>query len=65
MMTFIMVADCMPRDSENWFYGFGEGREFNAIDLDSAQAWLDDECDRAGTSGDEYFDAHGPVAVEV
>lgn len=41
MKTFIMTADCMPRDARNWFSGFNEGVEFEAESAELAQVWLD------------------------
>lgn len=64
MKTFIMTADCMPRDARNWFSGFNEGMEFEAESLELAQEWLDEQCAKAGTDADAHFDEFGPMAIE-
>lgn len=64
MKTFIMTADCMPRDAQNWFDGFNEGMEFEAESLELAQEWLDEQCAKAGTDSDAHFGEFGPMAIE-
>lgn len=65
MMTFIMTAECMPRDSANWFDGFKESAEFQAKSFEAAQEWLDEQCAKAGTDADAHYDSYGPLAVHV
>jgi hypothetical protein len=64
-MKFTMTAECAPKDSDSWFFGFSEGREFEAENQDAAQKCLDQKCREAGTDGDKYYDAYGPFAEAV
>jgi hypothetical protein len=44
MKTYFMVADSLPKTSDNWFDGFGDFVEFEAEDLEAAQNWLNEQC---------------------
>ena len=62
MKTFTMRAACQPKNSEYWFFEFGDGFEFEAVSLDAAQNILNEKCLEAGTNDDEYYNDYGPLA---
>ena len=62
-MKFIMTAESAPHSFDRWFDDFIEGLEFEAEDFDSAQAYLDSECCKAGTNEDLFW-SYSPYAQE-
>ena len=65
MKTFIMTAECQPKNHGEWFSDFKEGAEFEAESQDKAQGWLDNQCVEAGTDDDPHWGNYGPMAKEV
>jgi len=63
-MKFIMTAESSPANFQEWNSDFIDGTIFEASSLDEAQDYLNEQCRRAGTDTDPYYDQFGPIAKE-
>jgi len=64
-LTYTMTAQAAPKDHNEWFPHFSNGKEFLAMSHENAQLILDLACQKAGTRDDVYWNDFGPVAKMV
>lgn len=62
---FTMQAGKPPLNSDTWFNGFEEDKEFTAKSIYTAQLHLDALCEVSGTKSDPNWEKYGPTAVPV
>lgn len=63
MKKFEVIAECNPSYYSEWFMCWTDDVEANS--WEEAQAYLDEQCKKAGTDKDIYFESFGPFAREI